>query len=331
MGRRSLHESNSKLVTLLVSFIASLAVPGPLSAQTYPAKPIRVVVPFPAGGGTDIQARAIFKELGEQLKQPIVIENRPGASGLIGADAVVNAPADGYSLLFTTATIAINATLYAGRMKFDPAKDLGPVMLVSTTPLVVVVHPSVPAKSMKELIAISQNKGTGLNAAINVPGSTSHLAMEMFKQLAGARATAVPYKGGVNSMVALMSGEVDFQFAEGLLAAPQIRAGKIRALAVSTAKASPAFPDLPSVNTILPGLVADNWFAIFVRAGVPNEIVSTLNRELAKTLETKAVRSLFERDALTAIGGLPEDLAAHMKSETSRYAEVIRKGNITAQ
>jgi len=332
MGRRSTQGSTSMLAAFLVSFAGlAIAAPGIVAAQSYPAKAVRVVVPFPAGGGTDIQARAIFKELGEQLKQPIVIENRPGASGLIGADAVVSAPADGYSLLFTTATIAINATLYAGRMKFDPAKDLGPVMLVSTTPLVVVVHPSVPAKSMKELIAISKNKGTGLNAAINVPGSTSHLAMEMFKQLGGARATAVPYKGGVNSMVALMSGEVDFQFAEGLLAAPQIRAGKIRALAVSTAKRSPAFPELPTVDGTLPGLVADNWFAMFVRTGVPRESVSTLNRGIAKALDAQAVRSLFARDALTAIGGAPEDLAAHMKSEIARYAEVIRKGNITVQ
>jgi tripartite-type tricarboxylate transporter receptor subunit TctC len=331
MGHRFTYR-RSHIAALLFSMatVAAAGAPGLCAAQSYPGKAVRVVVPFPAGGGTDIQARVIFKELQEQLKQPIVIENRPGASGLIGADAVINAPADGYSLLFTTATIAINASLYAGRMKFDPAKDLVSVILVSTTPLVVVVHPSVPAKSMKELIGIS-NRGTGLNAAINVPGSTSHLAMEMFKQLAGVRATAVPYKGGVNSMVALISGEVDFQFAEGLLAAPQIRAGKIRALAVSTAKSSPSFPDLPTVNATLPGLVADNWFAMYVRAGVPREIVSTINREVGKTLETKAVRSLFQRDALTAIGGTPEHLSAHMKSEIARYAEVIRKGSITVQ
>lgn len=321
---------SSPVVILLVA-IAALALPAPVTAQAYPAKPVRVVVPFAAGGGTDIQARVIFKELQEQFKQIFIIDNRPGASGLIGADLVVSSPADGYSLLFTTATIAINATLYAGRLKFDPAKDLAPVILVSTTPLVLVVHPSVPAKSVKELVAIAKSKGAVLNAAINVPGSTSHLSAEMFRQMTGAQLTPVPYKGGGLSMVALMSGEVDFQFAEGLLAAPQMRAGKIRALAVSTAKPSAAFPDLPTVNSTLPGLVADNWFAMYFRAGTPRDIVVTINRGIGKTLESKPVRALFEQDALTAIGGTPEDLGAHLKSEIVRYGEVIRKGKITAQ
>lgn len=319
------------LMGVLLSVSAPFVLPTHLSAQGYPAKPVRVIVPFAAGGGTDIQARVIFKVLQEQLKQVFVIDNRPGASGLIGADIVVSAPPDGYSLLFTTATISINATLYAGRLKFDPAKDLAPVILVSTTPLVLVVHPSVPAKSVKELIAIAKGKEAVLNAAINVPGSTSHLSAEMFRQLTGARVTPVPYKGGGLSMVALMSGEVDFQFAEGLLAAPQIRAGKIRALAVSTAKPSAAFPDLPTVNATLPGLVADNWFAMFFRTGTPRDIVAAINRGIGKTLESKPVRALFEQDALTAIGGTPEDLGAHMKSEMARYGEVIRKGNITVQ
>jgi len=314
-----------------IAVFAALAFPTGLAAQSYPVKPVRVIVPFPAGGGTDIQARVIFKELQEQFKQTFIIDNRPGASGLIGADIVVSSPPDGYSLLFTTATISINATLYAGRLKFDPAKDLAPVILVSTTPLVLVVHPSVPAKSVKELIALAKRKGTVLNAAINVPGSTSHLSAEMFKQITGAQVTTVPYKGGNLSMVAVMGGEVDFQFAEGHLVAPQARAGKIRALAVSTAKPSAAFPDLPTVNSILPGLVADNWFAMFFRTGAPRDIVATMNRGIGKTLESKPVRALFEQDGLTAIGGPPEDLGAHMKSEIARYAEVIRRGNISVQ
>lgn len=318
-------------VFILLAAVAALALPAHLAAQGYPAKPVRVVVPFAAGGGTDIQARVIFKELHEQFKQVFIIDNRPGASGLIGADLVVSSPADGYSLLFTTATIAINATLYAGRMKFHPAKDLAPVILVSSTPLVLVVHPSVPAKSAKELITVAKKRGAILNAAINVPGSTSHLSAEMLKQLAGVNVTTVPYKGGGLSIVAVMSGEVDFQFAEGLLAAPQIRAGKVRALAVTTAKPSPAFPGLPTVDSTLPGLVADNWFAMYFRAGTPREIVAAINGGVGKALESKAVRALFEQDALTAVGGTPEDLGAHLKSEIARYGEVIRKGNITVQ
>ena len=231
----------SRVVGLLAA-VAALALPAQLSAQSYPVKPVRVVVPFPPGGGTDIQARVLFKELNEQFRQIFIVDNRPGAGGLIGAEAVVNSPADGYTLLFTTATLAINATLYRNTLKFDPVKDLAPVVWVSSTPLVLIVHPAVAAKSGEELIELARKKPGLLNAAINVPGSTSHLAAEMFKQLAELSFTTVPYKGGGLSMMAVMSNEVDFQFAEGLLAAPQVKAGKVRALAVTTPRPSAAFP-----------------------------------------------------------------------------------------
>ena len=331
MKYRSLKSTSIVLALASISGLALLAAPARVSAQGYPVKPVRVIVPFAAGGGTDIQARVIFRDVNEQLRQIFIVDNRPGASGLIGADLVVNAPADGYTLLFTTATIAINTTLYGNRMKFHPAKDLAPVILVSSTPLVLVVHPSVPARSPKELIEIGRRKSAIFNAAINVPGSTSHLSAEMLKQLAGVNLTGVPYKGGGLSMLALMSGEVDFQFAEGLLAAPQIRAGKVRALAVTTAKPSAAFPGLPTMNATVPGLVADNWFAMYFRAGTPREIIAAINGAIRNALESKAVRALFEQDALTALGGTPEDLGAHLQREIDRYAEVIRKGNITVQ
>ena len=316
---------------IVFALLAALGLPAHLSAQSYPAKLVRVIVPFAAGGGTDIQARVLFKELHEQFRQVFIVDNRPGASGLIGAEAVVNAPADGYTLLFTTATLAINTTLYGNSMKFHPAKGLAPVIWVSSTPLVLIVHPSVPAKSPKELIELARRKPALLNASINVPGSTSHLSAEMLKQLAGLKFTTVPYKGGGLSMVALVSGEVDFQFAEGLLAAPQIRARKARALAVTTAKPSAAFPDLPTMDSVLPGLISDNWFAMYFPAGTPKEIVAAINGAIRKALETKAVRALFEQDALTAVGGTPEELGAHLQREIARYGEVIRKGNITVQ
>jgi tripartite-type tricarboxylate transporter receptor subunit TctC len=300
-------------------------------AQSYPTKPVRVIVPFPPGGGTDVQARILLKELTEQLRQVFIIDNRAGAGGLIGAEAVVNAPADGYTLLFTTATLAINATLFKNTLKFDPAKDLAPVVWVSTTPLVLIVNPGVAAKSAEELIELARKKPGALNAAINVPGSTSHLAAEMFKQLAGLTFAAVPYKGGGLSMMAVMSGEVNFQFAEGLLAQPQIKAGKVRALAVTTPKPSPAFADLPTMNSILPGFVADNWFAMYFPAGTPKEIVGTINGGIRKALEGDSVRKLFDQDALIPVGSTPEELGAHLKREIDRYAEVIRKGNVTIQ
>jgi tripartite-type tricarboxylate transporter receptor subunit TctC len=322
---------NLSYVIVLFASAVTLALPAHLSAQSYPAKPVRVVVSFPAGGGTDIQARVLFKEINEQFRQVFIVDNRPGASGLIGAELVVNSPADGYTLLFTTAVLATSATFYRNTMKFQPEKDLVPIVQVSSTPLVLIVHPSVPAKSAKELIELARKKPITFNAAINVPGSTSHLSAEMFKQLAGVNVTTVPYKGGNFSIVAVIGGEVDMQFAEGLLAAPQIKAAKVRALAVTTPKPVAFFPDLPTMNSILPGFVSDNWFAMYFPAGTPGEIVATINAAIRKALETKDVRALFERDALIAVGGTPEELGAHLKNEIARYAEVIRKGNITLQ
>jgi tripartite-type tricarboxylate transporter receptor subunit TctC len=301
------------------------------SGQAYPAKPVRVIVPFPPGGGTDVQARVLFKEMGDQLKQIFIIDNRSGAGGLVGAEVVVNSPADGYTLLLTTATIAINATLYAKILKFNPEKQLAPVTWVSTTPLVLSVHPSVPVRTAREMIDLARRKPGVFNAAINVPGSTSHMSAELLKQLAKVSFTTVPYKGGGLSMTALISGEVDFQFAEGLLVAPQAKAGKARVLAVSTQKPSPTFPGLPTMETILPGFVIDQWFGLFVPAGTPREIIMAVNGATKKALNSNAVRTMFEREALTAIGDSPEEFGAHVKREIARYAEIIRKGNITVQ
>lgn len=317
-----------RILGVMATLVAYLVL-GTAAAQIYPVKPIRIVVPFAPGGPNDILARVIGQKLAEVWGQQVIADNRPGGGTVIGTEIVTKSPPDGYTLLMVSTSHTSNPSLR--KLPYDPIHGLEPVILVASGPNVVLAHPSLPAKSVKELIAIAKGKEAVLNAAINVPGSTSHLSAEMFRQLTGARVTPVPYKGGGLSMVALMSGEVDFQFAEGLLAAPQIRAGKIRALAVSTAKPSAAFPDLPTVNATLPGLVADNWFAMFFRTGTPRDIVAAINRGIGKTLESKPVRALFEQDALTAIGGTPEDLGAHMKSEMARYGEVIRKGNITVQ
>lgn len=322
---------NFPQAVVLVLLGAALALPAHLSAQSYPVKPVRVVVPFPPGGGTDVQARVIVKEFQDQLGQTFIIDNRGGASGLIGAELVVNSPADGYTILFTTATLAINTTLYGNRMKFHPVKNLAPISFVSTTPMVLIVHPSVPATTAKEMIELARRKPAFLNAAINVPGSTSHLSAEMFKQLAGLTFTTVPYQGGGPSMLAVMGGQVDFQFAEGLLVSPQLKAGKIRALAVTTPNPSTFFPDLPTMTSLLPGLVSDNWFAMYFPAGTPREIVATMNATIRKALATETVRAFANREVLTLGGGSPEELGAFLKSEIARYGEVIRKGGITTQ
>lgn len=320
-----------RLIARLLLLALTVTCAATAMAQTYPAKPLRVVVPFPPGGGTDVIARVLAKHLHDQLGQPFVIDNRAGASGLIGAELIVNAPADGYNALITTATLAIVPTAMQNVVKFQPLRDLAPVVQIGTTPMVLIVHPSVPARSAREFVTLAKSKPGAFNGAINVPGSTSHLSVEIFKQLTGAVVTGIPYKGGGPAMIAVIGGEVDFQFAEGLLAMPQVKGGKVRALAVTTPETVAFFPGLPAMHSILPGLITDNWFAMYLPAATPRTITMTLNAAVNKILGQKDVQDVFARDALLTRGGSPEQLAAHLKSETARFAEVIRKGNITMQ
>lgn len=305
----------------------SLALGAAAHAQTWPAKPVRIIVPFAPGGGTDIQARLLGKNFFESMGQTFVVENRAGASGIIGAELAVRAPADGYTILFTTASLAVNVTLYGSRVKFDALKDLAPVSWISSTPLVLVVHPSVPVKSAKELVALAKKSG-GLNAASNGAGTTSHLSIEMLKQLTGVKVTHVPFKGGGPSMASLAGGETDMLFATGPVASPQVKAGRVRALAVTTAKKSSAFPDLPTMTSIVPGLESDNWYAMFFPAGTPKAIVDKLNSEIAKALKSKDIQDFMPREALDAVASSPEELDTNFKREIARYAKIIKAGNI---
>jgi len=301
---------------------------GPLAhAQAWPTKPVRVIVPFGAGGGTDIQARLLSKNFHESMGQTFVVENRAGAGGIIGAELAVRAPADGYTILFTTASLAVNVTLYGKRVKFDPLKDLAPVSWISSTPLVLVVHPSVPAKTPQQLVALAKKAGN-MNAASNGAGTTSHLSIEMLKQLTGVKVAHVPYKGGGPSMASLVSGETDFLFATGPVATPQVKSQRVRPLAVTTPKKSSAFPDLPTMTSIYPGLESDNWYAMFFPAGTPQAIVDKLNAEIAKALKTKLFQEFMPREALDPVASSPAELEANFKREIARYAKIIKAGNI---
>jgi tripartite-type tricarboxylate transporter receptor subunit TctC len=308
--------------------VLALGVAAPVThAQTWPTKPVRVIVPFGAGGGTDIQARLLGKNFYESMGQTFVVENRAGASGIIGAELAVRAPADGYTILFTTASLAVNVTLYGNRVKFDPLKELAPVSWISSTPLVLVVHPSVPVKSPKELVALAKKTGN-LNAGSNGAGTTSHLSIEMLKQLAGISVTHIPYKGGGPSMAALVGGETDMLFSTGPVAATQMKAGRVRGLAVTTANKSSAFPDLPTLTSIYPGLESDNWYAMFFPTGTPKAIVDKLNSEIAKALKAKDIQEFMAREALDPVASNPEQLHANFKREIARYAKIIKAGNI---
>jgi tripartite-type tricarboxylate transporter receptor subunit TctC len=298
------------------------------SAQTWPVKPVRIIVPFAPGGGTDIQARVLTTVFNDLTGQSFIIDNRTGESGLIAAELAANSPPDGYTVLFSTATLTINTTLYGKRMKVDPVKDIAPISWLTSTPLVLVVHPSVPAKSVPELVALARKKPGFLNSGINVPGSTSHFSAEMLKQLAGIDAIIVPYKGGGPAILALMSGEIDYLFCTGPVASANRNSGKMRALAVTTPKKSSAFPDLPTMSTFYPGFEFDNWYAMWFPANTPADIVTRMNGLIVKALQTAKVRDFMVKEALDPVGSTPEELGALIKREIAKYAQVIAKANI---
>jgi tripartite-type tricarboxylate transporter receptor subunit TctC len=297
-------------------------------AQPYPNKAVRIIVPFGAGGGTDIQARLLSKKFFESMKQTFVVDNRAGASGLIGGDIAAKSPADGYTILFTTASLSVNATLNAKRLTFDPLKDITPISWVSSVPLVLVVHPSVPVKNARELIALVKKRP--MNAAHNGAGTTSHLSVEMLNQFAGTKIVPIPYKGGGPAISAQLSGETDFTFGTALAVAPHVSSGRVRALAVTTAKPAKAFPKLPTMSSIYPGFEADNWYAMFFPANTPKDIVAKMNAEIKKAMSAKDIMDFLAKEGGEPVASSPEELAAYFKREIDKYAAVIRKGNIVA-
>jgi len=313
---------------LILAIAAGLS--GNVAAQNWPDKPVRIIVPFGPGGGTDIQGRLLAKKFYESMGQTFIVDNRPGAAGLIGAELAVKSPPDGNTILFTTASLSVNVTLYKKSIAFDPLKDLAPVCWISSVPLVLVTHPSVPAKSIKSLVELAKKSGK-LNAGSNGAGTTSYLAIEMFKQATGANVANVPYKGGGPAVTALISGEVDFEFSTALAAAPHIKSGKVTALAVTTAKRAKVYPDLPTMTSIFPGFEVDNWYAMFMPAGTPKSIVDRLHDEILKAIKASDVQEFMAREGGQPVGSTPEELTDMFKREVAKYAKVIEAGHIVVQ
>jgi tripartite-type tricarboxylate transporter receptor subunit TctC len=299
----------------------------PAQAQQWTNKAVRIIVPFGAGGGTDIQGRLLGQKFQQSMGQNFLVDNRAGGAGLIGAELVTKSPPDGYTILFTTASLAVNVTLLSKRLNFNPITDLVPVSWISSVPLVLVVHPSVPVKNVKELIALAKKSGK-MNAAHNGSGTTSHLSVEMLNLFAGTKVTPIPYKGGGPAIVAQISGETDFTFATALAAQPFIKSGKVRPLAVTTAKRSSAFPELPTMNTIHPDFEADNWYAMFFPKGTSKDIVAKFNAEILKALKSPDVNDFIRKEGGEPVGSTPEELAAYFKREVEKYAKVIKAANV---
>lgn len=299
------------------------------SGQAWPAKTVRIVMPFAPGGGADTMGRLFAKRFTETLGQTFVAENRPGAGGLIGAEIVAHSAPDGYNILVTTASLSVNVNLHK-KLAFDPMKDLAPVSLLTSVPLMLVVHPSVPARTPQELVALAKKRPGGMNAGTNGAGTTSHLAVEMLKQATGIEVTHIHYKGGGPAQIAMLAGETDFRFTSVLTGIPHARNGRLRPLAVTTSKRSSILPELPTLMSIYPGVECDQWYAMFITAGTPKDIVSRLHGETVKGLALPDVRNYLIKDGAEPVGSTPEELAVFFRREVAKYAKIIAIAKIQA-
>jgi len=316
----------------LSAALAVSALHAAAAAEAYPARPVRFVVAFPPGGGTDIIARSIAQKLAERIAQQVVVDNRPGAGGNIGTDIVAKSAPDGYTMLMGSAgPLAINANLF-GKMPFDPIRDLAPVTLAASTPNVLLVHPSLRAASVGDLIALAKGRPGEINFASSGYGTPAHLAGELFNSMARVKLVHVPYKGAAPALADLLGGQVQLMFSTMPPALPHVKDGKLRALAVTSLKRSPAAPELPTVDEIaLPGFEANTWHGVVVPAGTPAAIVARLNREIVAILHLPDVVERFSSQGAEALGSTPEEFAAYIRSETVKWAKVVRESGAKAE
>jgi tripartite-type tricarboxylate transporter receptor subunit TctC len=314
-------------LVLLTAVITAIAAPFTFAqgAANYPTKPVRLVVPFPAGGTTDILARAVAQKLSEAWGQQVIVDNRPGAGGNIGSDLVAKSKPDGYTLLMgTVGTHAINPSLYKN-MPYDHVKDFVPVILVAGVPNVLVVNPSLPVHSVPELIAYAKANPGKLNFASSGNGTSIHLSGELFKAMTGVEMTHVPYKGSAPALTDLIGGQVQLMFDNLPSSLPFIKAGKLRALAVTSGARAAALPDLPTLaESGLPGFEASSWFGVLAPAGTPRDIVAKLNGAIAGWLASPEAKEKLLAQGAIAAGGAPEDFARHIGAETSKWAKVVK-------
>ncbi len=314
-----------KLLTLLapIALVSLYSTIAP--AQTYPTKPVRMIVPFPAGGATDIVARLVAQKLGDAVGHQVIVDNRGGAAGTIGSDLAAKAPPDGYTVLIgTSSTHAIAQSLYA-KLPYDSVKDFTPVVGIATATIVLSAHPSVPAKTVRELIALARAKPDALSFASSGSGGVSHLVGEMFKAQAGVQMLHVPYKGDAPALADLVGGQVSLEFGTALSFLPYIQSGRLKALAVTSLKRSQVMPDVPTVaESGLKGFEALQWFGVFAPAGTRAEVVARLNAEIVKILHTADMRERLTRLASEVMADTPEQFAAFQKAEIAKWAKVVK-------
>jgi len=313
----------------LIAVLALLS--GAAAAQTYPAKPVRVISGFPPGSGADITARVIGVKLYEATGQQFFVDNRPGAGSNIAAELAAKSPPDGYTLFIGTVANTINATLYL-KLPFDFARDFAPVALTTAAPNVLVVHPSVPVKSVKELVALAKSRPGQLNFASAGTGTAPHLSGELFNAMAGVKMMHVPYKGSPPAVLDLVAGSVDVMFSPASTVLPHMKSERLRALAVTTAARLPSLPELPTVaESGLKGYETVTWFGFVAPAKTPPAIVTRLNAEIVKALSLPDVRSQFELQGIEILGGTPERFADYIRVEIAKWAKAIRLSGAKAE
>jgi tripartite-type tricarboxylate transporter receptor subunit TctC len=322
------------LIGALASIAASAALPQPATAKPpagYPYRPIRLIVPFAAGGGTDIVARGVAQKLSDAYRQPVVVDNRAGGNAIAGTDVVAKAAPDGYTLLMATSSHVINPS-FAARQPYDAVADFSPVTQVTSQAYLLGVYPGVPAKSVNDLIALAKAKPGLLNFASGGNGNATHLGGELLKDLAGINMVHVPYKGGGPALVALIAGEVTMLFSNVSFTLPQIKAGKVRALAVSGAKRSLAAPELPTVAEAgVPGFELTSWYGVLAPAKTPKAIVASLHAEIVNGLKAADIKARFANDGNEIVGNAPDEFAAYIAAEIPKWARVIAKSGATLQ
>lgn len=314
------------MLTLPLLAAAFVHIPAYAGEAAYPTKNVTILMPYAAGGSSDILARAVAKGLTDAWGRNVIVENRPGASGMIGAEVVAKAPPDGYLLLSTTSSYAGTAAIRA-KLPFDPASAFVPVAMIARAPIVLAVHPSMPAKTVKEFIALAKKRP--LNYSSSGTGGNNHIAMEMFSKAAGIKMTHIPYKGIAPGVVALISGEVDAIIASSPAVMTQVRAGKARAIAVSSAKATPIVPGLPAIaESGVPGFTYENWWGLFTPAGTPANIVSTVNAGVNKVLAGTEMRQLLEREGAEGAPMSVAQLADLLPREIARYRKAAQEAGL---
>jgi tripartite-type tricarboxylate transporter receptor subunit TctC len=318
-----------KALAAAAALLAALCS-GLADAQTYPTKPVRLIVPYPPGGGTDLVARFIGQKLGESLGRPVLVDNRAGANGLIGTEAIAKAAPDGYTVgMATPGPVTVAKSLY-GNLNYDPEKDLAPVILANASPNVLGLHPSLPARSVKELVALAQKRPLHLGAS--TIGSVQHLLAEMLNQAAGAKFEIITYKGGAQVATDVVGGQIESLWSVLPVVLPFVQTGRLRIVAVASEKRSTLLPGVPTMGESgWPAVVATAWNGVVAPAGTPRDLITLLNKEIARSLEAPDVKERFTAAGVEPIGGTPGEFAAFLRAETAKWASVVKAANIKAE